>query len=295
MNKVNCDTHSFQRKGEILMNIQANLFDFAYVPVWFDQLRELAEIALPESWSFIVPAKFSTNTTTPILERYIKTVFHKQALAYILADNTEMEDRVFYIRNEFSCFHTGLYTTRYEAIFMCFERNKRRESMLDWFFKGWADRSSPLLRYVSPLPERPIYEAKSTDHAFHPDWEIRVNIDHILGDEANIERLPDSVKQTWNLPLLMETAVELGRRKAMVCPSIIVPQVYQGEVQFLMPIYLTNPTWPDLALALSPMNGYYYGHTCLTLQMAYFNARLLARPTASWLTNLVEPERSPYD
>ena len=40
--------------------------------------------------------------------------------------------------------------------------------------------------------------------------------------------------------------------------------------------------------ALSVMDGYYIGHTCLTVQMAYQNARLLARPTAEWLTQLVE-------
>ena len=45
---------------------------------------------------------------------------------------------------------------------------------------------------------------------------------------------------------------------------------------------------PDLAMALSIMEGYYIGHTCLTLEMAYQNARLLARPTARWLAELVE-------
>lgn len=45
---------------------------------------------------------------------------------------------------------------------------------------------------------------------------------------------------------------------------------------------------PDLAITLRPMDGYYMGYTCLTLEMAYLNARLLARPTAKWLLDLVE-------
>ncbi len=273
------------------MNVQTNLFDFAFVPAWLDQLDELAGMTLPEPWSFVSPSKTGINTHTPILERYINTVFHKQALAYIFAQDDASADREFYLRNEFSCFHTGLFTKRYEGIYMCFERNKRKDSLLEWYFKGWADKSSPLLRYVSPLPERPAYDRKASTLAFHPEWEIRMNTEHILGDEANIQRLPESVRDTWNLPLLLETAVELGRRRAVVYPSIIVPQVFQGDVQFLIPIFLTNPERPDLAMALSPMDGYYYGHTCLTLQMAYLNARLIARPTASWLTELVEPER----
>ena len=236
------------------MNIQTNLFDFAFVPAWLDQLEVLAEMTLPEPWSFAVQIKNSSNTSTPILERYVKTIFHKQALAYIFADDVLVADQAFYIRNEFACFHTGLFTRRYEGIYMCFERNKRKDSMLEWFFKGWADKSSPLLRYVSPLPERPTYSSEAPEKTFRPDWPIRVNVDHILGDEENIQRLPESIRHMWNLPLLLETAVELGRRRAVVYPSIIVPQVFQGGIQYLMPIYLTNPDYPDLAMALSSMD-----------------------------------------
>ena len=35
------------------------------------------------------------------------------------------------------------------------------------------------------------------------------------------------------------------------------------------------------------MDGYYLGHTCLTLEMAYLNARLIGRPVAPWLLELV--------
>ena len=82
--------------------------------------------------------------------------------------------------------------------------------------------------------------------------------------------------------------MELARRKAMTDWSLAVPQIFQGRVQYLLPIHLTNMERPDLAMALSIMEGYYIGHTCLTLEMAYQNARLLARPTAGWLAELVE-------
>ena len=89
-------------------------------------------------------------------------------------------------------------------------------------------------------------------------------------------------------PLLLETAVELARRKAVVEPSIVVPQGYQGRVQYLLPICLTDMEQPDLAMTLTIMDGYYLGNTCLTLEMAYLNARLLSRPVAHWLTDIVE-------
>ena len=54
-----------------------------------------------------------------------------------------------------------------------------------------------------------------------------------------------------------------------------------------IPLYLTNCDIADIALALckNDSNTAYIGHTCLTLFMAYNNARLIAKPDASWLVD----------
>ena len=191
------------------------------------------------------------------------------------------------MENEFVCFHTGLYTRRYKAIYGCFDRNKRQASMLDWYFRGFSDELSPWLKYVSPLPKKPSYDMAQYGVNYNPEWPIRVNIDHILGDAENVSRLPAAIREAHNLPLLLETAVELARRRAVVEPGIVVPQGYQGRVQYLLPACLTDMERPDLAMTLTIMDGYYLGNTCLTLEMAYLNARLLARPVAPWLAELV--------
>lgn len=171
---------------------------------------------------------------------------------------------------------------------MCFDRNKRLNTLRKWCFKGFATDDSPWFKYVQLLPQRPAFLLRQQMTYYDPEWEIRVNAGHILGDEENVARLPESIRTAWNLHLLLETAVELARRKALTDWSLAVPQMFQGRVQYLLPIHLTNMERPDLAMALSIMDGYYIGHTCLTLEMAYQNARLLARPTAGWLTQLVE-------
>lgn len=270
------------------MEIQTNLFDFAFMGDWLAHLGDLAAMALPEPWHFVNPSYITANTETPILDRYIKYIFRKQAIEYTTAQDSLSADKAFYIRNEYACFHTGLYTPRYNGIYMYFERNPRKDSLLDWKFRAWAEHSSPLLRYIDPLPERPSFYSDHYGSDFIPDWKIRVNINHILGDQENIERLPKSIRDYWNLPLMLETAVEFGRRQAVIAPSLVVPHVFQGHVQFLMPIHLVHMEQPDFAMVLAPMDGYYYGHTCLLLEMAYMNARILSRPTAKWLTKLVE-------
>ena len=93
-----------------------------------------------------------------------------------------------------------------------------------------------MLRHISPLPKKPSYYMTQYGVNYNPEWPIRVNVEHILGDAENLSRIPPEIREAQNLPLLLETAVELARRKAVVEPSIVVPQGYQGRVQYLLPI-----------------------------------------------------------
>ena len=283
-----------RNEAKNMTSIQTELFSFAYIPSWYEQLYELAQFAMPEPWRFRSPEFKSQNDETPILERYIQQIFRKQAIDYNYAPDQIKQDAIFYIRNNIACFNTGLLTSKLRNIYMVFEKNKRMDAMRQWYFKAFVDESSPMLKYVSPLPDRPAYPIKQWNTYFDPDWEIRVNVDHILNDAENVARLPESIQDAWNLPLLLETAVEMARRRARIDWSLAVPQAFQSRLQFLLPMYLTRMDKPDLAMALSVMDGYYIGHTCLTLEMAYQNARLLARPTARWLADLVEPDQSLY-
>lgn len=268
--------------------ISADLFQFAYIPAWYENLHELSCMATSEPWHYLQPLAETQNLNTPILERYINQVFKKQAVEYNGAKTQEDADSSFYVRNEFACFHTGLFTPRLKGIYMCFIRNKRTDTLRKWYFKGFMDENSEKLMYVHPLPLRPAHHIQEHVPSYNPEWRIRVNTNHILDDADNLSRIPESLRSAWNLPLLLETAVEITRRRAVNDWSLAVPQVFQSRVQYLLPVFLTNMERPDLAMALSVMDGYYIGHTCLTLQMAYQNARLLARPTAGWLTQLVE-------
>lgn len=64
--------------------------------------------------------------------------------------------------------------------------------------------------------------------------------------------------------------------------TLAVPQFYAGRIQLLLPLCLTGDT-PELALAVQREDGFYSARTCLTLEMAYNNARLICRPETSWI------------
>ncbi|QDP95392.1 DUF3825 domain-containing protein [Microlunatus elymi] len=68
-----------------------------------------------------------------------------------------------------------------------------------------------------------------------------------------------------------------------------IPQWYRdshsdhASVQLLLPLCLRQPDKADLALVVDRVGDSYRGNTVLTLDMAYRNARLLARPDSDWL------------
>ena len=59
-------------------------------------------------------------------------------------------------------------------------------------------------------------------------------------------------------------------------------QLGQAKPLLLLPLCLTGDK-PELALTIQREDGFYSARTCLTLDMAYNNARLICRPESSWI------------
>ena len=78
------------------------------------------------------------------------------------------------------------------------------------------------------------------------------------------------------------TDEEKAARRAAANYTLAVPQFYGGRIQLLLPLCLTGDK-PELALTIQREDGFYAARTCLTLDMAYNNARLICRPEASWI------------
>ena len=79
--------------------------------------------------------------------------------------------------------------------------------------------------------------------------------------------------------------------------KLAVPQYWKetGKIQFLLPIYIgenEESEKPQCALVLNlDDNGrihYYRGETILDLNMAYNNARLIAKPEVFWLDDITQ-------
>lgn len=271
-----------------------SLTDFSYFADFYKSLRELAQLALPESWRFAEPKYPTNNKETPILERYLRSVYRHHAQR--CNSTLDMSEKQHYIFNygTIACFNTGLLSAHFEDIFALFEKSSRSKRRFDWTFRGFHPKSSNSLRSISQLPDRPVYYGPA--EMFRPEWEIRINFPHILTDEANRERLPAEIRDSSNLPLLLHAAVLYGQALARIDATNVVPQVYNDRIQYLLPICLTDLRYCDLAMTLTACEGFYVASTCLSLEMAYHNARLFSKPSASWLEGLVDQDAIiPFD
>lgn len=151
---------------------------------------------------------------------------------------------------------------------------------------GWFYTEYYLLKEgITSLPEKASYVENPSDLVFDTNLPVIPQYDHIFGDEENAARLPKEVRESSMRLQLFDGALRQTRRMLEADYRTAIPQYYNHSIQLLIPICLRHPGRPDLALAcMKTADGSkYLGRTCLTLRMAYHNARLLARVEKSWL------------
>jgi hypothetical protein len=195
------------------------------------------------------------------------------------------EERKFALSEDgrFACFNTGLVTPHQEPLFASFEANRRQDAQ-PWLFKGWFRRGQWELNKFPELPDMAHYFDDPTCLIFDTREDLRVNVEHIIEDTPR-ERFPEPCRSTDDFALqsVLTGVVHNAKDRVRRNYKTAVPQFYRGEVQLLLPLYFSNPQRADLALVVERHSTFYRAATCLTLDMAYNNARQLAKPDRDWL------------
>lgn len=252
------------------------IFQFAYLPNYQKQIEDLIQLARSERWDYLhdhqdVPHQILVNYINHTFMRLCELDKKNQGAGYIFQG-----DSLF-------CFDTGLFTKNFESIYALFSPNNPGYTT-KWVLKGFYKKSSYELRKIDRLPIRASYFDNFEDLIYDTRVDLRINIDHILDDENNKKRIPEKYRNSANLPMMfMGLALEYAKIRIKENYKSAVPQYFNGKIQFLIPISLGDPSVVDLSLAVGKDGGIYTGHTCLTLDMAYNNARLIAKPESDWL------------
>jgi hypothetical protein len=136
------------------------------------------------------------------------------------------------------------------------------------------------MRHFNQSPKIVSYFDNPASLYFDPKKEIINNLDHIL--DENFMRFAQELQQkgkTYIRSLLL-AAIELTKKRIQRNYRIAVPQYYQDNITYLLPLDLDGY---KMALVVACLNGRYRANTIFTLEMAYKNARLLMKPEADWL------------
>ena len=242
------------------------LFDFAFCQGYDKKIQMLTTIC-PEKWSF------GGQSDNVILKNYIEHTFLK----------VEEENNIIKT-DSYALFNTGLYTTYYEPIFVYFTKNKI-ENRQEWYLDSFYTSYQLGMMGINNFPKRANYFENPADLVFDTNCNIIPQYPHIFGDPENFLRIPETIRESPNKTMLFDGAISRAKHMIDANYKTAVPQYYRGRIQLLIPICLVNENIPDLALVVSKneVGNQYLGHTCLTLDMAYNNARLIARPDSAWL------------
>jgi hypothetical protein len=248
-----------------------DIFVFAFIPEVNNQLGELANLAESEDWTYHYT---DSEHPFPILFNYIGYTYRRIAEERKIALSQD---------GEFSCFNVGLVTDNQEYIYASFETN-RKEGAQPWFFKGWFRRGQWELNIFPELPDLAHYFDDPTCLVFDYRKDLRVNVEHIIAETPR-DRFPEPYRSMddFALQTVLNGAIDNAKQRIRRSYKTAIPQYYRGQVQLLFPLCLSNPRRADLALVIERHATFYRAATCLTLDMAYNNARLLARPDRDWL------------
>jgi hypothetical protein len=269
----------------VLRKLTDNLFDFAWMPArspdvppnkaYESRLKELADRAQPERWSFDAEHPFV------ILGNYLRYTFKR------LLQEGKIEDGIDPSGTKVAAFNTGLFTPNYEAIYAFFEAN-RDQTRQPWVLKDFVVESDRRLSFLAK-PRSARYFDKPGELIYDPDRELIPNLDHIL--DENVDRYPaDLQNNTHRRRMMLQGAVTEAGKRAQMNYKVAIPQFYfghegaePGRIQLLLPLCFENPTRADLALVVEREERAYRAFTVLSLDRAYNNARLIARPESDWL------------
>ena len=247
------------------------LFEFAFIPEVDEQLAKLADLAEEEEWSY---KHTPMDHPYPILYNYVRYTYRRLAEESKLALSED---------GQYCCFNTGLVTSNQEAIYASFEVNRRQDAQ-GWFFKGWYRRGEWELTRFPELPELAHYFDDPSCLVFDARKDFRINVEHIIGETPR-DRFPDPYRSMENYALqtVLKGSIDNAKERVRRSYKTAIPQYYRGRVQMLLPLCLSSPQRADLALVVERHSTFYRASTCLTLDMAYNNARQLARPDRDWL------------
>lgn len=248
----------------------ADLFEFAFIHNIDQRLDSLALMIEPEQWDYQDSLQ---PRHKPILFNYLRYTYSRLA---------EEEKICLSDDGQHVAFNTGLVTPNQEPVFAFLGRNTIPDKQ-PWFLLDWKRRAEHDLTKFQQLPDMAHYFSNPTSLVFDMSKDFRVNVEHLIADNKSRFPAPYNSMDEYQLQTFLKGSIDNAKERVRRNYKTAIPQYYKGRIQLLLPLCISSAARADLAIVVEDHGSFYRASTCLTLDMAYNNARQLAKPDRDWL------------
>lgn len=238
-----------------------------------------------ESWDYIQHKTGNVPILVSYLDQTCKRIIEEDKL--VTGQSSEGK--------EYAYFNTGLADEFQSEVFAFFEKNYNyKESgnwsiaIPKWHFLEFNTEESTYRKYFDGRNTAKIasYFEPGTPLVLDPEdlKTAKPNWDHLYDRKNRIA--VDNIKEMTEMDFrdAINDSIDLAYKRIKRNYKTAIPQFYSHEIQFLVPFYSRIDRVNALAAMVIRKNESIYEiSTLLTLDQAYNNARLLAKPDREWL------------
>jgi len=300
---------------------QGGLYHFAWFSRPDEAYEELRGMCLPEDWDFMDgPGRKSHWLLRNYLENTFLRLEQEGEILYgdsgaVAAFNTGLVDEHYediYARFTpnrnpdrqrwwFDCFLHRDGSSAYAAMCREFPRLPDRASyfatlddmVFDWKKGVNLNYDHIILDRIYRFPVRFLERTLGSSPAALGVVEDARKARDDAGREEALKKLIPMLGGDRSLYKAVQRELDAARdnvlRRVSMNYTVAVPHYYpsKGAMDFILPLFMTDEDEPDCILLVGRRGEGYYGATILETDLAYPYARLLMRPSDSWLGHMV--------
>jgi cold shock CspA family protein len=269
----------------VKVDTRCSLESFADFDDFNQSLLDLKAVSEDEHWDYIK----NPTSGVPVLWSYINHTFDR-----IMSQNKIIEGRSSKDSKEYAYFNTGLVTPFQDEIYGYFLKIKPIDKASQWHinqpkynFLEFNTDQSHYRKFFPSAPDIASYfaEAEVRELVFDTSLnggKIIIDRDHLKNRKS---RFPSKIVALDDEAFFdsIIKSIELATKRVKRNYKTAIPHFYDEKIQFLLPLCMLTKKDADLALVVNKEEYVYKAHTVLTLDQAYNNARLLAKPDREWL------------
>lgn len=236
-----------------------------------------------ENWDYIQ----KPTGGNPILRSYLNQTFKR------VCDQGKIVEGISSRGGKYSYLNTGLVDVFQNEIFAFFIENPKYTESTSWGIKTPKWRflefntdQSDYFKYFNEIPEIATYfeETETKKLIFDTSITIRPNWDHLNQRKKRVasDEIQKMTEQDFRDAI--EDSITMARKRIKRNYKTAIPHYYNNDIQFLVPLCERKNRGKALAaMVIQKTEQIYEVTTILSLDQAYNNARLLAKPDREWL------------